>query len=251
MDKREAIKPKQIQKLEKLSSVSRDFGADAGKKETQERISGVPKHSFVAKENPGNNESIISLLFDIILNKNKDATNKLKLLKEEKDKAKENIEAKIKLLGKNQDSKNNAEKNPADRLKPELMLPKLRYFNTEETPKLDYGSLFSYFGNMFKAKYDEYKAFKYDGEGRVEFEFAVEQRKYDRIVEKEMMAEFRFFALDHIKPEEKEAYEWDRLFGFRKAIIYLNYFMKSASLRVIPGMEYSRESQEIKAINSP
>lgn len=238
MDKREAKKPEQIQKLEKLSSPREDskagFRADAGKKES--------------KENSGKSESIISLLFDIILNKNRDATNKLKLLKEEKNREKENIEAKIKILGKDQDS---SSKKPEERLKSELNLPKLFYFNMEEAPKLDYGSLFSYFGNMFKAKYDEYKAFKYDGEGRIEMEFAVEQRKYERIVEKEMMAEFMFFALDHIRPEEKEAYEWDKVFGFRKAIIYLSYHMKAASLRVIPGMEYSRESQEIKAINSP
>ncbi len=225
MDKREAIKPEQTKKSEKTKE-------------------------FVKRDKT---EGIISLLFDIILNKNKDATNKLKLLKEERDRAKENIEEKIKLLGsgKNKDGKDSAEKNPADRLKPELRLPKLLYFNMEEAPKLDYGTLFSYFGKMFDAKYDEYKAFKYDGEGRVEMEFAVEQRKYERIVEKEMMAEFMFFALDHIKPEEKEAYEWDKMFGFRKAIIYLSYHLKAASLRVIPGMEYSRESQEIRAINSP
>ncbi len=127
--------------------------------------------------------------------------------------------------------------------------PKLFYFNMNNIPKVDYGALFSYLGSTFKAFYDEYKAFKYDGEGRVEFESAVKQRKYERIIEKEMMVEYNFFAMEHTNPEEKEAYSWDKTFGFRKAIIYLQYFMKPGSLRVIPGlMHYSENtSNESKA----
>ncbi|MDP2750753.1 MAG: hypothetical protein Q8O89_08035 [Nanoarchaeota archaeon] len=191
-------------------------------------------------------KGLISLLFDIIVNKNNDSSAKLKLLgktETEKDKkslkdgkdGKEGIE---KILGKEKG------KDLKDKGKPELNLPTLRYFDLQPGPKVDYGKLFSYLGQHFKTQYDEYRAFRYEGEDKVELDNAIQQRKYERIIEKEMMVDFKFFAMDHIKPEDKEAYNWDMVFGFRKSIMFLQYYMKPGALRVVSSIVYFEKPKE-------
>lgn len=192
------------------------------------------RHDRKPKEKP----SLISILFDLLINKNKDSAPKLALVG--KKVSTESIEERLmKEIKEEKEAKEENNSDLKDRLKiPELNLPDMKYFNVEEPSKLNYSSLFNYKENIFKTSYDEYKIFKYDGEGRLEFEQDVQLRKYERIIEKEMMGNFGFFSMEKVSPEEMEQYENDKAFGFRKAIIYLQYFMKPGSLRIVPGILY-------------